>query len=467
MNAPVTRARSSGMLEGPVGPTLFRLTLPMIMGIVSIMLINIIDTFYIGQLGVRELAAISFTFPVVFTVMSLAFGIGIGTSSVVSRAIGQGDPTRVRRLTTYSLYLTAVLMSLISAVGLITIEPVFTAMGASEDMLEIIRDYMTLWYLGVGLLAIPIVGNSAIRATGDSKTPSRVMLVIAVVNAALDPFLIFGLGPFPQMGVQGAALATVIAYFFALLAGLWILGKREQMLEGGFPRPQHLWESWRPVLFIGMPAALTSMLAPISNAILTRMVSEYGTNAVAAFGVGTRLESLALLGVMSLSAILTPFVGQNFGARKPDRIRDSLVFSTRFSLFWGVGACLLLASGAVPISAIFSDADGVRELTQLFLWSVPFSFGFYGLAMLASAACNGLHRPMQSTTINLLRLFVLILPLAWIGSTAFGLLGIFLGIAVGNIISGLGAMFWLRRNLLPDLLLQMGVSPTPAAPTPQ
>ena len=231
------------MLEGPVGPTLFRLTVPMIMGLVSIMLINIIDTFYIGQLGVKELAAISFTFPVVFTVMSVAFGIGIGTSVVVSRAIGKGDRAQVRRLTTDSLYLTVIAMVLVSALGLATIEPIFTAMGATEDLLPIIRDYMVLWYFGVGLVAIPIVGNNAIRATGDSRTPSVVMMVVAIVNAILDPFLIFGIGPFPKMGVQGAALATVIAYLCALLAGLWVLGKREQMLEGGFPIPQTAWVS--------------------------------------------------------------------------------------------------------------------------------------------------------------------------------------------------------------------------------
>ena len=411
---------SARMLEGAVGPTLLRLAIPMIMGIVSIMLINIIDTFYIGQLGVKELAAISFTFPVVFTVMSVSFGLGIGTSAVVSRAIGKGDRAQVRRLTTDSLYLTVIVMILASVLGLATIEPVFMAMGATEDLLPIIRDYMILWYLGVGLVAIPIVGNNAIRATGDSKTPSVVMMVMAVINAILDPFLIFGIGPFPAMGVQGAALATVIAYVCALVAGLWVLGKREQMLERGFPTARTAWVSWKLVLYIGAPAAVTNMLAPISSVVLIRMVAGYGADAVAAFGVGTRLESLAMLGVMALASILTPFIGQNFGAQYYDRIQESLAYSSRFSLIWGAVACVLLAIGAYPIASIFNDAESVQSITRLFVWVVPLSFGFFGMTLLASSACNGLNCPLQSVAINIARLFILMLPLAWYGSRSWG-----------------------------------------------
>ena len=189
------------MLEGPVGSTLLRLALPMMMGIVSVMLINIVDTFYIGQLGVRELAAISFAFPVISTLVSMVFGLGIGTSAVLSRAIGKGHLVRVRQLTTHSLLLIALGMVFISFLGIITLNPLFRAMGAEEDLIPLIREYMFIWYLGVGLVAIPIVGNSAIRASGDSKTPSLVMMMAAIINAVLDPLLIFGLGPFPQMGI--------------------------------------------------------------------------------------------------------------------------------------------------------------------------------------------------------------------------------------------------------------------------
>ena len=421
----------------------------MIMGIVSIMLINIVDTFYIGQIGVKELAAISFTFPVVFTVMSVAFGIGIGTSAVVSRAVGEGNHAQVRRLTTDSLYLTIIVMSVLSLIGIATIKPVFIAIGASDELLPIIFDYMFIWYLGVGLVAIPIVGNNAIRAKGDSKTPSLIMLVVAVTNAVLDPFLIFGLGPFPKLGVQGAALATVISYMCALVAGLWVLGRREKMLHWNLRSIYTIGASWQSVLYIGAPAAVTNMLAPVSTALLTKMVSTYGTDAVAAFGVGTRLESLAMIGTMALSSILTPFIGQNYGAHNHTRIHESLTYGIRFSFLWGAATCVLLGITAFPIASIFNDTQTVQSITRTFLWTVPLSFGFYGASMLVGAACNGLNRPLHSATINVTRLFFLILPLAWLGSHKWGLFGLFIGMCLGNILSGVGSLFWLKTRLLP------------------
>ena len=442
---------SKDMLEGPVESTLLRLSLPMVMGIISVMLINIVDTFYIGQLGVSELAAVSFTFPVIFTVMSLAFGVGIGTSSVLSRAIGKGNLAKVQQLTTDSLILIALVMAFISFLGILSLKPLFLAMGAEEDLIPLIREYMLIWYLGVGLVAIPIVGNNAIRASGDSKTPSLVMMLVALINALLDPLLIFGIGPFPQMGIQGVAIATVISYCFALIAGFWLLGKKKRMLDYSFPSAQRIWESWKHVLYIGLPAALTSMLAPVSTALLTRMVSDYGQDAVAAFGVGTRLESLATIGMMALSAILTPFIGQNLGAGNQQRIFTAMKYITRFSMVWGIVVCIILAAVAVPLATLFSKSEQVQDLISSFLWIVPVSYGFYGMAMLAVSACNGLQKPIQATSINLMRLFILILPLAWFGSWGWGLTGLFAGLSAGNICSGTSAMFWVRKRMLPQM----------------
>ncbi len=435
------------MLEGVVGPTLLRLTLPMIVGLLSVLLINLVDTFYIGQLGLIELASVSFTFPIVFVVWSIAFGIGIGTSSVVARAIGQGNHREVKMLTTSSLYLTFLVMAAVGVFGVITINPVFTMLGASPDMMPLIRDYMVIWFLGYPLVALPMVGNNAIRATGDSKTPSIVMMGLAIVNAILDPFFIFGIGPFPMMGVKGAAIATVISYFFALGAGFWVLGKREKMLEIKFPLFEKLFSSWGRILYIATPAAFANVLAPLASAVLTRIISSYGADAVAAFGIGTRIEAVAMLGVMALTAILTPFIAQNLGARNMDRIRDALNYSSKFSHVWGLLVALLLAVSAYPIASVFSDDAGVQYLSRAYLWILPISFGFVGLAMIASSACNGLNRPFESFVVQIFRLFILIVPLAMIGSWRFGILGVFGGIFVGNLIAGVISITWVKFSV--------------------
>ena len=151
-------------------------------------------------------------------------------------SIGQGNQDRVQRLTTDGLALAFIIVALFSIVGLATIDPVFRMLGATDQTLPLIRQYMTIWYVGVCFVIIPMTGNAAIRATGDMKTPAAIMMTAAAINVVLDPLMIFGIGPFPAMGIQGAALATMIARAMSLAASLWVLIRREQMVTIARPR---------------------------------------------------------------------------------------------------------------------------------------------------------------------------------------------------------------------------------------
>lgn len=432
------------LLVDPIPQTLRQLAYPMMLGIVSIMLFNIVDTFYIGQLGAKELTALSFTFPVVLTIMSLSHGLGLGTSATVARAIGQGDRDQVQQLTLHGLLLAFCLVMLVSLLGLFTIEPLFKLLGAESELLPLIREYMQIWYPAVGFIVIPMVGNSAIRATGDTRTPSRIMLVAAGTNILLDPLLIFGMGPFPRLEITGAALATLLSYSLTLAASLWVLIRRERMLVIRWYGWASLWQSWRQILHIGLPAAGVQMLLPLTTAILTRLLSSFGNAAVAAFGVGTRLESLATIGILAMASVLVPFLGQNAGAQLMERVRDGFRYSIRFSLLWGIAAWLLLLSLSPYIAVVFTEDLATQELIQQFLWWVPLSYGALGVLQQASATCNALRRPWRSTTLAVVRLCGLVLPLAWLGAYWQGVQGVWWGIVLGNLCSGLLAWWWIR-----------------------
>ena len=440
------------MTEGPVGPNLIRLAIPMIFGLISILLINLVDTFYISMIGVKELVAISFTFPVTFTLMSFSFGIGIGAASVISRAIGEGDHHRVQRLTTDSLLLVALIILVVAGLSYLNLDAIFRLMGATDESLPLIEEYMIPWLMGVVFVVIPIVGNSAIRATGDTKTPSIIMVIAAVVNAVLDPILIFGYGPFPEMGIEGAAIATVISYISIMIVGLWMLGKRDRMLTANWPGIAGILSSWKALLYIGIPAMLTQLLFPVSNAVLTRIAADLGDATVAAFGVGSRIESLAMIGSMALSSVIIPFIGQNYGAKNFDRIKTASRFVLRFALIWGVAAWAFLALFSGGIAWAFSDDPEIQDLIQQFFWIVPFGFGFHGISQLVSASCNALHRPFHSTSINIMRLFLFLIPLVYLGSQIWGTTGFFIGIALGNLATGTIAWSWFRSSILPGAL---------------
>jgi putative MATE family efflux protein len=440
------------MTEGPVGPNLIGLAIPMIFGLISILLINLVDTFYISMIGVKELVAISFTFPVTFTLMSFSFGIGIGAASVISRAIGEGDHHRVQRLTTDSLLLVALIILVVAGLSYLNLDAIFRLMGATDESLPLIEEYMIPWLMGVVFVVIPIVGNSAIRATGDTKTPSIIMVIAAVVNAVLDPILIFGYGPFPEMGIEGAAIATVISYISIMIVGLWMLGKRDRMLTANWPGIAGILSSWKALLYIGIPAMLTQLLFPVSNAVLTRIAADLGDATVAAFGVGSRIESLAMIGSMALSSVIIPFIGQNYGAKNFDRIKTASRFVLRFALIWGVTAWAFLALFSGGIAWAFSDDPEIQDLIQQFFWIVPFGFGFHGISQLVSASCNALHRPFHSTSINIMRLFLFLIPLVYLGSQIWGTTGFFIGIALGNLATGTIAWYWFRSSILPGAL---------------
>ena len=435
------------MLEGPVGKTLVRMSIPMMFGIVSIILFNVVDTFYIGRLGSGELAAVSFTFPVVYAVMSIAIGMSIGVSAVVSRAIGRGDHDRVRCLTTDGLILALILVGVFALVGVLTIDPLFAALGATPEMMPHIRDYMTIWYLGVGFLVIPMVGNAAIRATGDTKTPSLIMSVAGIVNMIIDPFLIFGIGPFPRLELRGAALATVFSYGICMAAAFWVLVAREKMVTLRWRSFRSLFASWREIAHIGLPSAGTQMLIPLANGVLTRIFAGYGPAAVAAFGVGSRIEGLAVIGIMALATVITPFIGQNWGAGQCERVREAIRFGIKYCLAWGVAVSVLLQIVAVPLASAFSDEPEVRRLTVLFLRIVPLAYGMYGIAVIVNSAYNGMQKPLRSTALILIRLFVLALPLALLGSALWGIPGVFVASIIANCLTGALAWSWVRRYI--------------------
>ncbi len=209
--------------------TLLKLSGPMVLGMLGLIVFNLVDTYFVSMLGTNQLVALSFTFPVVLVVNSIALGIGQGTASVVSRAAGANDKRKLVRYATESLTLGVLVVLFFVILGLITIDPLFKAMGANETVMPYIRDYMKVWYLGMVFVVIPMVGNNSIRALGDTKTPSLVMLVAAVANSVLDPIFIFGWGgPVPAMGVRGAAIATVLSRCITFSVALYILIVREK-----------------------------------------------------------------------------------------------------------------------------------------------------------------------------------------------------------------------------------------------
>jgi putative MATE family efflux protein len=429
------------------------MTIPMIIGMVMLMTFSLVDTFFVSMLGTAELAAISFTFPVTFTVISLNIGLGIGTSAIIGRFLGSGEVKHAKSIASGALMLSVILVGLLCIIGFLLIEPVFTAMGATEDLMPFIYDYMSVWFISGILLAIPMVGNSVLRASGDTKTPSIIMAVGGGINAILDPILIFGLGPIEGFGIKGAAIATCIAWAVCVVWILYLLAYKRQLIEPKLLNLKDFKQAARGLLSIGIPAAGANMLTPIAGGVLTAVVAAYGAQAVAAWGVGSRLESLASIIVLALSMSLPPFVSQNFGANQFERIKEAYQISLKFVLAWQLFMFVLLALSSGLIANIFTKDEQVADYIQLFLLIVPLGYGLQGIIILTNSSLNALHKPMAALILSIIRLFVCYVPIAYLGSYFFGLYGLFWGCVVANFFTATMSYHWFNKEVNQQIAL--------------
>jgi len=441
-------AKPAKLTRGPVGKHLVDMTVPMLFGIFTMMTQGFADAYFIGQVGDRELAALSFAFPILMIVSSVAIGLGAGTSSVVARAIGAHNHRRARRLTTDSLILSFIIVAVICAIGIVTIEPLFRLMGAPEDMIPLIAGYMTILYSGVPFVVVGMVGMSSMRATGDTRLPGLLMVIMAIANVILDPILIFGIGPAPEMGLNGAATAALTSRGALFLGTVYLMYHRLDMLSFNRPDPGELRKSWADILHVGLPAAATNVVIPVATTVITAMIARYGPEAVAGFGVASRIEALTLVVFYAMSSIIGPFVGQNMSAGNSDRIFLALKLCTLFCLVFGVAITVLLGLSSNLLPVLFSDNPDVTKVTALFLWVVPVSYGTYGMVMVMNAAFNGMGKPMPAVMVSVFRMVVIYLPLAVAGDRLFGIAGIFGAYAIANVVSGVFAYAWARSAVI-------------------
>lgn len=430
------------LTEGPIGGHLVRLAVPMTWGILVMVTFQLIDTFYISLLGTKELAAISFTFPVTMAIFSVTMGFTIAMSSVLSRLIGAGNPDVTRRVTTHGLLLAFIVSGIVGLFGYHFQDRIFIMLGASEELRPLIHDYMTPWFAGMVFVSLPMVGNAAIRAAGDARIPAMIMTLAALLNIILAPMMIFGFWIFPRMEMEGAACATVFANMIAMAAGLYVIHFHKKMTDWRFLyRLKEFGDSARRVLFIALPVGLTQAILPLLSAFIVAILAAEGHAAVAAFGIVSRVEAFAFIILMGVAVGMGPIIGQNFGAGKFDRVRETITRAIRFSILWSLFVALILGAFGTWIAGAFSDEPDVIRYAALFFWIVPFSYVFSNLLRGWGSAFNAMGMPGRSFMMIVVGTLCMI-PAVYAGHEMGGVPGLFIAIAAVNVITGIIFHIW-------------------------
>ncbi len=428
------------MTEGPVGATLLRLTVPVAWGVLSLLGYRLAEAWFVGRLGAPALAAISFAFPVTMVVLSLSIGLGAGTSSVIARALG-ARTAGVPRLVADALILTFLLGAVCAAFGMLGAGWLARLLGAGPDLVPLIAAYLRVWFPTAILILVSQVGLSAARAAGDATFQGVALGLSSLLNLAIAPLTILGGFGHQGLGLIGAPIASLLAWLPLLAATIWRL-RHLDLLAFDRLEPSEFLASSRRILRVGGPAAATNTVIPLAAGIVTALLAPYGHEVVAGFGLGGRVESVAMVPFFALSAVMNPFAGQNAGAGQLGRVREAMRVTAWFCGLLGVVLAAGLYAGRAWVASRFTEDPGVIQAAMLYLALVPLSYGPAGVIAVANAAFNGLNRPMSAVAVSVARTLVVNVPVAWAGGRLFGVWGVFLGICAANLLVGVGSFIW-------------------------
>ncbi|SLN53203.1 Multidrug export protein MepA [Roseivivax jejudonensis] len=450
-------AQTRDLTDGPVWRALWRVSAPMAIGIIGVLSVGIADSYFLARAGETELTAIGFIYPVIVAITSLSIGLGAGVSAVVSQRLGEtADDRESAELALHAVVLAGALAISVAAVLALLAGPLFGALGAEGPVRDAVLAYMPWWCAGFPFLVAAQALNSVFRAGGHSEFAAIAMVGQSLINIALDPLLIFGLGPIPAMGIEGAGIATATARALAFVAvlgfGLWTarIDVSAQAFRD-FPA------SVRRIVRVGLPAAFSNAINPAGMALVTAAVATVGEAAVGGFGAATRVQSLLFVPMLALSAGIGPVVGQAWGAGLRERAQETVRLTFLLCLGYGAVLAVVLWLTAEPIARVMTDGlDAVPFATDYLRW-VSVSFFGYGILVTANAAMNAREKPFHSLALSLGRIALVYVPLAWLGVRLFDYPGILGAAAAANVAAAAAACL---------LCARVGLFRLPAAPTP-
>ncbi|MHA7772541.1 MATE family efflux transporter [Roseibium sp. M-1] len=408
-------------------------------GLMAIFAVDFVDMIFISMLGEAELAAaVGYAGAILFFTTSFNIGVAIAAGALVARALGAGDREAARQQASNALSAGVLFSSLFALAVWLALDPLVTLIGAVGRTHDLAVHYLAIIVPTLPLLLLGMAGGAILRAHGDARRAMMSTIIGGVVNAVLDPILIFGL----DLDLTGAALASAASRVAIAIFAIAPIFRYHGGLS--LPRPLVLFRDLPPIAAIACPAILTQLATPIGQAWVTRSMAEFGEGAVAGMAVVARMTPLAFATIFALSGAVGPIVGQNYGAGQFDRVRGTLREALIFTAMVVGLAALALFLLRAPIAQLF-EAEGVA-LTLIYLFCGPLALAFFfnGTLFVANAFFNNLGRPFYSTWMNWGRHTLGTISFVWLGGMLYGAPGVLIGQAIGGVLFGVAAIVIVR-----------------------
>jgi len=422
------------------------LTLPMLLGMIVQYLYSLTDTFFVSKISTDAIAAMQFNLPFVFFAISICFGLGIGITAIISQALGAKDTHRANNAAEHAVLLGVVLGILISAISIIFRYPIFKLLGAPENIIKLAVQYFEIIIFGFVFNILGVFFRSIMSGEGDAKTPVKFMIVGTVINIALDPLFIFVF----KLGIAGAAWATITAQFVVtVLYIIFFFVKKDSLVQFKFSDFSFSWEIIGKTFKIGLPASISMMIMSFGQMIYNRIVVFFGSDAVAAVGIGMRLDQLFFLPIMGLAGSLVTLIGMFFGAKRIDLVRSTWLYVIKWGEILAVSFGLLFYLISPYFMKMFTSDPAIIETGVTYIRYVVFAYPFIVVGMISGRVFQGLGKGMPGLILTTLRIAVIILPLALLFTRVFdwGVKGVFMAQVISSFIASIIAYFWLSGNL--------------------
>lgn len=432
---------TSSNAQPTLAKQLFTMTWPMLFGVLSLMSFQLVDSAFIGQLGILPLAAQGFTLPLQMVVIGIQVGLGIATTAVISKALGANDTRYAKQLGGLVLMIGSVGVAVFGLLIWLLRYPILSLLSAPDTVMPIIDSYWPWWLLSSWVGAVLYFYYSICRANGNTMLPGTMMMVTSGVNLVLDPLFIFTF----DLGINGAAIATIIAFGFGIL----VVAPRVQKNYWATFQWQDL-NVVKSITSIGNimgPAMISQLLPPLSSMLATKLLAGFGTAAVASWALGSRYEFFAIVSVLALTMSMPPMVGRLLGAKNYTDIQSLISIAVKFILGFQLMIAVITFIAANPLALLMTSDAEVTNVLEMHLMIVPISLGSLGVCMLMVSICNALGKSYTALTISALRLFLFFLPCLWVGAQMGGIKGLLIGACLGNIMAGIAAYITYRKTI--------------------
>jgi len=390
------------LTKDPIPGLVRKIAVPASIGFFFNTMYNVVDTFFAGFISTDALAALSISFPVFFIIIAMGSGISQGGTALIANALGEKDQAKAHHTCVQCLSFGVLFAIVLTVGGLLSAPYLFQILGASGEYLEVALDYINLILCGTVFTVVQSIANACLNAQGDTKTYRNVLIVSFFLNCALDPWFMYGGLGVPAMGIKGIALATIVIQLLGMVYLLHRLS-RTKLWEGPIfsmlaPSP-----IYREIAKQGFPASFNMVSVAVGIFIITLFISKFSTESVAAYGIATRIEQILLLPTIGLNIAVLSMTGQNNGAKKPERIRETLETTMKYGLVMMVAGGLLLYFLAETMMQVFSEDPIVIRHGIDYLEIASITLCSYVILFQTVNLLQGLKKPLYAMIIGIYR----------------------------------------------------------------